>query len=462
VTTEPVGQRLAALPSVDRLLRHGDTEVLLATHGSGPVTAAIRAELEAARTRVREGAAAPGPSDVVTAVATRLHRARSEDLRRVVNATGVVLHTNLGRAPLSEAARAAVLEAAGYATVEYDLTTGSRGSRTAHVGALAAELCGAEAGLVVNNCAAALLLSIAALADGGEVVVSRGELLEIGGGFRLPEVVAAGGARLREVGTTNRTRVADYIAAAADARLLLKVHLANVRLVGFTSDVSLAELRAVADDSGLPLVYDLGSGAIEAATDGPLADEPTVRGALRAGADLVLCSGDKLLGGPQAGLLVGRADLVERCARHPVARAVRIDKLQRAAMEATLRAHLRGDPVDVPVHRQLAVPVDELRTRAAALRTAVLDGAPAADGAVEVQDLAGAVGGGAVPGRSVPSVGLALAVPSPDDVAATLRAHEPPVIGRIEDGRLLLDLRTVAPEEDALVAAALRQVLAPT
>jgi L-seryl-tRNA(Ser) seleniumtransferase len=468
---EQVGhlRALASIPAVDTVLRLPEAAAAVDAYGRQRLTASIRAVLDEARSQARAGHPAPSPADVLTAAVRHLDASVAADLTRVVNATGVVLHTNLGRAPLSADARRAAAAAAGYATVEYDLATGARGSRTAHVGELAAELCGTEAATVVNNGAAALLLVLAAVAQGGEVVVSRGELIEIGGSFRLPDVMQVSGARLREVGTTNRTRLADYREAIGpDTRLLLKAHRSNFRLVGFTQDVGVAELAALAAETGVPFAYDVGSGLIRDAGDGPLAvlaDEPSVHGAVEAGADLVVFSGDKLLGGPQAGIVAGRAELVARCARHPLARALRVDKLQRAALEATLRAHLR-DPVphDVPTIAMLAAEADGLAARAerlvASLRSGPGDGT-AGDGDVEVAvtELAGVVGGGALPGIELPSAGLAISGVDPDALLARLRAGDPPVIARIEADRVLLDLRTVTPDEDAELLERLRESL---
>jgi L-seryl-tRNA(Ser) seleniumtransferase len=462
---------LSALPSVDAVLRLDAATATIDAHGRARLTDAVRAVLDDARHRARPGDPVPSAEDVLAAAVGHLDVSERADLTRVVNATGVVLHTNLGRAPLSPAARRAVAAAAGSTTVEYDLAAGTRGSRTAHLGELAAELCGTEAATVVNNGAAALLLVLAAVAGGGEVVVSRGELIEIGGSFRLPDVMGVSGARMREVGTTNRTRLGDYRdAVGPDTRLLLKAHRSNFRLVGFTQDVEVAELAALAAETGVPVVYDVGSGLIRDAGDGPLAvlaDEPSVHAAVRAGADLVVFSGDKLLGGPQAGIVAGRAELVRRCARHPLARALRVDKLQRAALEATLRAHLRAAvPTDVPTIAMLTADVAELTRRAEAVAAQIgdaltggVDGGGHGPATVEVVELASVVGGGALPGVELPSAGLAITGDDPDALAARLRHGDPPVIARIADGRVLLDLRTVAPDEDAELVAALRAAL---
>ena len=372
-------------------------------------------------------------------------RARAEAvarslLRPVVNATGVLLHTNLGRAPL------AVHQEARYANLEFDLENGRRGSRSRHAASLLARACGAETALVVNNGAAALLLVLSALARDRPVVVSRGELVEIGGGFRVPEVMAASGAQLVEVGTTNRTRRRDFEAAlASEPALLLKVHQSNYRIVGFTEAVAVRELATL----GVPVVADVGSGLLDAATPwlvgGPpawLASEPAARQTLADGAALVIFSGDKLLGGPQAGVIAGAADLVERCARHPLARALRPGGLVLAALQETALAYLRRDGDAIPFWRMAAVPVAALRARAAAL-------APPAP--ADVVDCESVPGGGSVPGLTIPSAGIALG----GDHSAALRDHDPPVIARVHEDRTILDLRSVDPADDVVIAKAL-------
>jgi L-seryl-tRNA(Ser) seleniumtransferase len=363
-------------------------------------------------------------------------------LRPVINATGVLLHTNLGRAPI------AVDQPAAYTNLEFDLASGERGSRRNHAAALLARAVGAEAGLVVNNGAAAVLLVLAALACDRDVVVSRGELIEIGGGFRIPEVLTQSGARLVEVGTTNRTRLADYAApASAGAAVILKVHQSNYRIVGFTESAPLAELVGL----GPPVVVDLGSGLLDARTpwlDGPppawLRDEPAVRQTLAAGAALVTFSGDKLLGGPQAGVIVGRGDLVEACARHPLARALRPGGLVLAALQATALAYLGNDGDAIPFWRMATIPVADLRARAGVMA------------AGDVVDCASIAGAGSLPGLELPSAGVAL----DGDHTAALRANDPPVVARVRDGRTVLDLRTVDPDDDPEVAKALSAALA--
>jgi L-seryl-tRNA(Ser) seleniumtransferase len=365
----------------------------------------------------------------------------------VVNATGVIVHTNLGRAPLAEAAIERVGDAArGYSNLEYDLDSGARGSRQAHVTPLLCRLTGAESALVVNNNAAAVLLALAALAEGREVLVSRGELIEIGDGFRIPDVLERSGARLVEVGTTNRTRAADYERALGpETAVLLRVHQSNFRVVGFTELPRLEELVGVARAGGLPLVDDLGSGVLAA-----LEGEPSARDALSAGADLVCFSGDKLLGGPQAGIVVGRADLVERLRRHPLQRALRADKLTIAALEGTLGLYL--DPVraaaEIPVLRMLGQGPETVRNRAE--RLASLTGG-------EVETTVGRVGGGALPLAEIESFACAVE----EELAAPLRAADPPVVGVVRDGRLLLDCLTLSDEEVEEAAAAVRLCRSP-
>lgn len=443
----------ATIPSVDAVLRVAGAADAVARHGERAITAAVRARLDALRRGLPDDATAPPAPRVLEEALTELEAKRRRGIRRVINATGVIVHTNLGRAPLSGAARDAVAAAAGYASVEYDLATGGRGSRTAHVGALAAELCGAEAGTAVNNGAAALVLAVAALAGGREVIVSRGELVEIGGAFRLPEIIAAGGARLVEVGTTNRTRLDDYRRAVGpDTAMILKVHRSNFRLVGFTEDVELAELVALGRECGIPVVFDAGSGLIDddAAADVP--DEPEVRGAVATGVDVVLFSGDKLLGGPQAGIIVGSTVALDRCRTAPLARALRIDKLQIAALEATLLAHLRDPvPLDVPTLGMLHADLDGLRARAAQMAPTIA--------AAEAVDLDGVVGGGAAPGIPLRSAGIRIVHSHPDRVAGRLRDQDPPIVVRVEHGTVVLDMRTIDPTDDDTVAAAVRRCL---
>jgi len=422
---------LRDLPSVDELLR--DERVAAAPRAVA--VAAARSALEHARAEIKAGRRV---ESIIELVLEEIGRAQLPELRRVLNATGVLVHTNLGRAPLAEAALERVAEVgAGYSNLEYSLGEGERGSRQDHLAPLLSRLTGAEAALVVNNNAAAVLLALAALAEGREVVVSRGELIEIGDGFRIPDVLARSGARLVEVGTTNRTRAADYERAiGGDTALILRVHQSNFRVVGFSELPMLADVAEVARRHELPLVDDLGSGALA-----PVGDEPTPAESLRAGADLVTFSGDKLLGGPQAGIVVGRRELVDRLRRHPLQRALRADKLTLAALEGTLSAVLDPGLGEIPVLRMLHEPVERVRERAERLAAAV---------GGEVEETIARVGGGALPLAEIESAACAVE----EELALPLRLGAPPVVGIVRDGRLLLDCRTLTDGEADEVAAA--------
>src|SRR3954469_20145706 len=421
---------LRDLPSVDELVR----DERLAGEPAALAVAAARSALERAREEIRAG---HEPGDLGERALRELAAARAPSLRRVVNATGVLVHTNLGRAPLPEAALERALEVGrSYSNLEYDLSAGARGSRQDHVASILRRLTGAEAALVVNNNAAAVLLALAALAEGREVLVSRGELIEIGDGFRIPDVLARSGAHLREVGTTNRTRAADYDhAVGPNTALLLRVHQSNFRVVGFTEQPTVGELADVARKHALPLVDDQGSGALVA-----FADEPTARDSLAAGADLVCFSGDKLLGGPQAGIVVGRAELVERLRRHPLQRALRADKLTLAALEATLALYLDA-PERIPVVRMAREDAAVVRERAERLASLV---------GGDVEETVARAGGGALPLAELPSFACAVEEP----LAEKLRAADPAVVAVVRDGRTLLDCRTIADGEVETVAAA--------
>jgi L-seryl-tRNA(Ser) seleniumtransferase len=419
--------QLRDLPSVDELARVSDDPLAVES---------ARSLLARAREEIRAGV---DPGDLASRLRDELAALRRPRLRRVLNATGVLVHTNLGRAPLAEEALDRVVASArGYSNLEYDLSSGARGSRQDHVAAILRRLTGAESALVVNNNAAAVMLALAALAEGREVLVSRGELIEIGDGFRIPDVLARSGARLREVGTTNRTRAADYERAIGpETAVLLRVHQSNFRVVGFTEQPTVRDLAHVADRHNLPLVDDLGSGVLV-----ELPGEPSAKEALAAGADLVTFSGDKLLGGPQAGIVVGRSDLVERLRRHPLQRALRADKLTIAALEGTLALYLEA-PERIPVLRMLRETADDVRTRASRLAELV-------DGTLE--ETVARVGGGALPLAEIPSFACAVE----ESLAAPLRAGEPPVVGIVRDGRLLLDCRTLTDAEVEEVATAVR------
>ena len=420
--------QLRDLPSVDELARRSDDPLAVE---------AARSVLARAREEIRAGGS---PGDLAELLQEQIDSARAPHLRRVVNATGVIVHTNLGRAPLAEAALDRIRDVArGYSNLEYDVAAGGRGSRQDHVTTMLRRLTGAEAGLVVNNNAAAVMLALAALAEGRDVLVSRGELIEIGDGFRIPDVLERSGARLREVGTTNRTRATDYEAAIGpDTAVLLRVHQSNFRIVGFTEQPSLEDLAQVAGRYELVLIDDLGSGALV-----DVGDEPTARSSLAAGADLVCFSGDKLLGGPQAGIVVGRADLVEKLRRHPLQRALRADKLTLAALEATLTVAIDA-PEEIPVVRMLRESPETVRARATRLAELV-------DG--EVEETVARAGGGALPLTELPSFACAVG----EELAAKLRACDPPVIALVRDGRTLLDCRTLADHEIEEVAEAIRR-----
>ncbi|MEM9613945.1 MAG: L-seryl-tRNA(Sec) selenium transferase [Actinomycetota bacterium] len=391
--------------------------------------------------------------DAVEAVEERARHRLRRMLTPVINATGVLLHTNLGRAPMAHAMDA------GYANLELDLTTGRRGSRQAAVGELLATACGAEAAMVVNNCASAALLGLAAMAPDGPIAVSRGELVEIGGAFRVPDVMAQSGAALVEVGTTNRTRTADYRKAVDEAGVatVLKVHQSNYRIVGFTEEASIRQLAGL----GVPVLADIGSGLLDAACpwlDGPppswLADEPAARQSLADGADLVMFSGDKLFGGPQAGIIAGSAELVRRCAKHPLARALRPGGLVLSALQETTLAYLRRDGDAIPFWRMVTRTTDELRARAEGMVEAVASGG-VRPGAIRVVDTEAMPGGGTLPTVTFPSAGVGL----DGDHTDALRHLDVPVIARVDDGATVLDLRTVDPDDDATVAEALRAAL---
>ena len=398
----------------------------------------------------------PPPDDEILARALALASGTASGLVRVINATGVVLHTGLGRAPLPERAAAAAARAGqGYVDLEVDRESGARGRRSTRAERLLTSMTGAEDALVVNNGAAALLLALASLARGKGVLVSRGELIEIGGEFRIPDIMAASGARLVEVGTTNRTRASDYRSALTDkTALILKVHPSNYRVVGFASTPSAKDLAAIARKADVPFVYDLGSGLLER-VPGATADEPSAADALADGADLIVFSGDKLLGGPQAGIVLGRAELVERLRRHPIARAVRVDKMQVAALESVLAQHAHGRGSELPVWTMLREPPAHVRHRADELAMAL-------DGELEgahVIACESAVGGGALPGTGIPSFGVEIRAPEPNAMAARLRTGSPSVFCRVTERGVLLDLRTVSPEAMPDLVRAVRYAL---
>jgi L-seryl-tRNA(Ser) seleniumtransferase len=464
---------LRALPSVDAVLRTPAALALRAAVGAEHLTELARTVTEEMRAAILEGrlstAAEQQNGDytregMLAEAARRLQRATEREaatgLRRVVNASGVILHTNLGRAPLSDAARSAAAgEAARYCTLEYDITTGRRGRRGARAEALLSDLTGAESALVVNNCAAAALLVLTVLAAGGETIVSRGELVEIGGDFRVPDVMAQSGTRMIEVGTTNRTRLGDYERAIREeTRLLMRVHTSNYRIVGFTSQPTTAELAELAHGAGLKLYEDAGSGALFDLRPYGLEGEPVIGASIKSGADVVSFSGDKLLGASQAGLIVGRRAIIEALRRHPLYRALRADKLALAALEATLASHARGASLtEVPALRMLALTYEEIKRRARALLARLARRAPGAALHWEIIEGTSAVGGGSAPTTHPRTALIALKHERLSAVALEqgLRMGTPPVVARIMEDRVLIDLRTVALDEEALLIDAL-------
>ena len=435
---------LRALPSVHQVLEHKNVRGLVAVHGRALVLFAVQRALDEERT---SGAVANEAARVAR-IEVIVRALRAPRLRPVINATGVVLHTNLGRAPLAAAAAQAAAAIAGrYSTLEFDPRTGRRGRRHDLVADGLRHLTGADAAAVVNNCAAAVLLMLTALAKGKEVIVGRGELVEIGGGFRMPDVMRLSGARLVEVGTTNRTRPEDYAAAITPKTVaILKVHASNFQVVGFTESVEIEALARVAQQHGVLLLHDLGSGSLLDSTAYGLAAEPRIQDSLRAGTDLLACSGDKLLGGPQAGLLLGRTELVDKVMRHPLARAVRIDKLTLAALTATLDLYLTQSLAELPIWNMLDASADAMAARALTWQRRLVERGVE----VEVVPAESTVGGGSLPGERLPTTALAITPRSGHaaDLLRRLREHEPPVIGRIEQERVLLDPRTVLPDED--------------
>jgi L-seryl-tRNA(Ser) seleniumtransferase len=441
------------LPSIEQLLQEPAVRALEERYGRGPLLRHARGLVEEARAHAAAGDEAAVTSllgDPAAALGRRLEQSQAASLVHVINATGVVIHTNLGRAPLSPGAAARVAEvAASYTNLELDLATGQRGDREVHAESRLRRILSVEATVVVNNNAAAVLLAVNTFAEGREVLVGRGELVEIGGSFRIPDVLRKGGARLREVGTTNRTRLADYRSALGpETGLILKVHPSNFRVVGFTETPPLDELVALARSAGVPLVEDLGSGLM-APLPPPLDEEPTPAASLRAGVDVVTFSGDKLLGGPQAGLAAGRRPAIDAMRRNPLYRALRVDKMTVAALDVVMADHEAGRAqAEVPVQRMLAMSAGDVRRRAETMAAALRGGQPELD--VTVVEGASAVGGGAAPAVEIPTALLAVAHPSlgPDRLAAALRAGRPAVLARVADGRLLLDLRTVLPGEE--------------
>jgi L-seryl-tRNA(Ser) seleniumtransferase len=443
------------VPSVDALLRSDPARRSTSTLGRPLVKRMLEDVLSEVRSAAAEGEDPP-PDEVVLARALGRASQAAQGMVPVINATGVILHTNLGRAPLPErAAKAAARAARSYTDIEVDRETGRRSKRGRHAEILLTSITGAEAAMVVNNCAAALLLGMAALAKGKQVLVSRGELIEIGGEFRIPDILAASGAKLTEVGTTNRTRIADYRAAVSDRTgLILKVHPSNYRLVGFTAAPPTADLVALGRKHGIPFLYDVGSGLLHHGHGHPV-DEPSVSDALSAGADLVTFSADKLLGGPQAGILVGRAHLIDRLRSHPIARAVRLGRMQMAALEQVLAIIAAGREHELPVFRMLSDQPDTVRLRAQTLSETIggeLEGA-------RVVKCESAVGGGSMPGTALPSWGVRIKVPNAPAFAARLRTGTPAAFCRIQDDYVLMDCRTVTDQQVRHLARAVHYAL---
>ncbi len=446
---------LRDLPSVDQLLQHPDVITKIAEYGRPLIVDALRATLETAREEYKHLQRVPSTQEVIDVAFTTLQEWTAPSLIPVINASGVILHTNLGRAPLSRAALQAIDDVAhGYSNLEYDLPHGQRGSRLLHAETLLKRLTQSEAALVVNNNAAAVLLVLSALANRRKVVISRTQLVEIGGGFRIPDVMRQSGAHLYEVGTTNRVHLEDYTNAIREASpaLILHAHRSNFRLSGFTSEPTLAELAEVAHQAGIPCVDDLGSGSLLDTAPFGLAHEPTVFESLAAGVDLVCFSGDKLLGGPQAGIILGSAGLVARLKKHPLARAIRADKLCLAGLSATLLAYLKDKTLsEIPIWRMISSSMNELRVRVEAWQ-AVL-------GTGEITTTYSTVGGGSLPEESLPTFALALTVHSPNRFLDHLRQCQPPIIARLEDEKVIFDARTIFPEQDQQLLNAVQMTL---
>jgi len=441
---------LRKLPSIDALLRASAN--LQEQYSRQQLVRVLRRVVDDARAAVLDGAPVPPESELIDRATRLLALEAIPTLRPVVNATGVIIHTNLGRAPLSTEALAAIhAVGSSYSTLEYDLEPGGRGKRDRHIERLLVDVTGAEAAMVVNNNASAVLLALTALAQGREAIISRGQLIEIGGAFRIPDVMAQSGAIMVEVGATNRTRLSDYEQAiTAQSAAIVRAHASNFKVVGFTEETPLQDLADLAHAHGVILLDDIGSGALLDTTPFGLSREPTAQESLACGADLVMFSGDKLLGGPQAGIIIGRADLIEKLKRHPLARAIRADKLALAGLYATLEHYRRGEALEkVPVWQMIGASLERLRERAQTWAAAV---------GGEVVAGESTVGGGSLPGETLPTWLLALSVDQPNAAAARLRQHQPPVIARVASDRLVLDPRTVLPGQDDSVLAALKEL----
>ncbi len=454
---------LRKLPSIDNLLKEAELKALVADHGQRLVVNTARDELAAIRRQVLQtGGSVPAMADISQAVAKRVQRQVKPTLQPVLNATGVIIHTNLGRALLSKRAQHAMQEAAdAYNNLEYTLEKGARGSRYHHAEAILCRLTGAEGAVVVNNNAAALVLCLSMLAKGKEVLINRGQLIEIGGGFRIPDIMKQSGAILVEVGATNRSYLRDYEAGldTVNTGLILRVHHSNYKIIGFTTEPTLAELVSLGDRYGIPVMDDLGSGTLLDTQPYGLAHEPTIQESIAAGATLVTASGDKLLGGPQAGLIMGKAEIIQQLKKHPLIRALRVDKTTLAALQATLLAYQENKAVgEIPVWQMISADKGGLNRRARKwLRALGPMGIRA-----HVIDTTSTVGGGSLPGQQLPTRALAIQTPSPNTLAAKLRATNPPVIARVEADQLILDPRTILPEQDGSLIAAIQTVFKPS
>ena len=459
---------LRQIPGVDAMLQTEAVENALSRHPRKLVLDAIREELEETRKLILQTQGAFSvidPAELARSIAQRADRLAAFTLRPVVNATGIVIHTNLGRSILPEDAIARLLTVCGgYSNLEYDLELGERGSRHVHAEAILRELTGAEAALVVNNNAGAVFLVLNTLARGREVVVSRGQLVEIGGSFRIPDVMNSSGAILREVGTTNRTHLKDYVSAINDqTALLMKVHTSNFRIIGFTKEVRLSELVTLGRERALPVVEDLGSGCFVNLERFGLQGETTVQETIRAGADLVTFSGDKLLGGPQAGIIVGRRDLIQQCRQNPITRALRIDKMTLAALETTLRLYRyeRQAIEKIPTLKMIALSPTELKDRAEELASSIQRAGENGRLRIEVRQGFSQVGGGSLPAQDLSTFVVAVQSVdlSPDQIEQCLRRNDPPIIGRIESGHFIMDLRTIMPRQIEIIALAFRHMM---
>jgi L-seryl-tRNA(Ser) seleniumtransferase len=447
-------QKFRLLPGVDRVLNLPEVVEFCAQLGRNTVTTWVREILD----EMRNGQSSELPADaadverqIVDRLGNTARDAATQRIRKVINGTGIVIHTNLGRAPLARAAIDAMIAASATTNIEVDLSTGRRSRRGAAVEQLCQDVTGAEAAIVVNNCAAATLLTLQTLAAGRRVIISRGQLIEIGGSFRLPDVFRQAGVLLNEVGTTNRTRLSDYAEAIGpETAALIRVHPSNYRVSGFCESVDIAQLAQLGKARDLPVIDDVGSGCLYDLSRFGLPDEPRVSDSLRAGADLVLFSGDKLLGGPQCGIIVGRREYVARLRSNPLSRALRVDKLTLAALQGTLEVHRAGRAfTEIPVLRQLSQPADEIRARVERLVEQLRAQASAGD--FSARPVSSASGGGALPEQSLPSWAVAISSGSSDDLAKQLRLGDPSVFSRVQDGCVLLDLRTISPEEDEIL-----------